>query len=54
MPTTLDLNPTFPVLIEAGSFADGAFVPSARARRFVYFRFDRGYPAWKRLVQGKG
>lgn len=54
VPTTLDLNPTFPVLIEAGSFADGAFVPSARARRFVYFRFDRGYPAWKRLVQGKG
>ncbi len=54
VPTTLDLAPEFPVLIEAGRLENGAFVPSARARRFVSFRFDRGYPAWKRLVQGKG
>ena len=53
VPTTIDLVPSFPALIEAGSLQNGAFVPSARARRMVEFRFDRRYPAWKRLVQGR-
>lgn len=54
VPTTIDRIPEFPVLIEAGSFdhSQGRFVPSHRARRLLTFRFDRGYPAWTRLVQG--
>jgi len=56
IPTTIDLVPEFPVLIEAGTLRmpDKTFVPSHRARRLLTFRFDRGYPAWVRLVQGKG
>ena len=54
VPTTIDRVPEFPVLIEAGSLdhASGSFLPSHRARRLLTFRFDRGYPAWTRLVQG--
>lgn len=54
VPTTIDLVPEFPVLLEAGSLdrSQGRFLPSHRARRLLTFRFDRGYPAWTRLVQG--
>jgi len=55
IPITIDLVPEFPVLIEAGSMRDhGQFVPSHRARHLLTFRFDRGYPAWVRLVQRTG
>jgi len=42
----MDLDPSFPVLIEGGTFdpATGAFTPTHRARRMVTFRFDRGLP----------
>ncbi|MCA8966699.1 MAG: hypothetical protein KDC48_17595, partial [Planctomycetes bacterium] len=53
VPTTLDRDTDFPVLIEAGSMQNGQFVPTARARRLLRFRFDRGYAAWVRAVQGK-
>ncbi|MCK5943204.1 MAG: hypothetical protein KAI24_14585 [Planctomycetes bacterium] len=55
VPTTLDLDPTFPVLIEAGRFtqAPAAFTPTHRARRLLRLRFDRGYPAWVRRAQGQ-
>ena len=44
--TIMDLDPSFPVLIEGGTFdpATGAFTPTHRARRMVTFRFDRGLP----------
>lgn len=55
VPTTIDLSPEFPVLIEAGMFdmASRTFTPSHRARRLVRFRFDRRYPEWVRTVQGR-
>jgi hypothetical protein len=55
VPTTIDLDPSFPVLIEAGSFqpAKGTFTPTHRARRLVRFRFDRDYPDWVRRAQGQ-
>ena len=54
VPTTIDLEPTFPTLIEAGSFdlERGRFEPTHRARRLVRLRFDRGYPGWVRRCQG--
>lgn len=54
VPTAIDLSTEFPVLIEAGAMDGARFVPSHRARRLLRFRFDRGYAAWTRLVQGKG
>ena len=55
VPTTIDLDPSFPTLIEAGTFdpAGAAFTPTHRAERLVRLRFDRGYPAWVRRVQGR-
>jgi hypothetical protein len=53
VPTTIDLDPAFPVLVEAGAMQGSEFVPSHRARRLVTFRFDRGYPAWVRTMQGR-
>ena len=53
VPTTIDRDTEFPALLESGSWQDGRFVPTARARRLLRFRFDRGYAAWARLVQGK-
>ena len=55
VPTTIDLDPSFPTLIEAGTFdpAAAAFTPTHRAERLVRLRFDRGYPAWVRRVQGR-
>jgi len=55
VPATIDLDPTFPVLVEAGSFdaATARFVPTHRARRLIGFRVDRGYAAWVRAVQGR-
>jgi len=56
VPTILDLEPVFPVLVEAGRLdpSRGEFEPSHRARRLLRFRFDRGYPGWVRAVQGRG
>jgi hypothetical protein len=54
VPTTIDLVPEFPVLVEAGSWQGVQFTASHRAPRLVTFRFDRGYPAWLRRVLGKG
>ena len=53
VPTTIDLVPEFHVLLEAGSLDGPAFIPTHRARRLLKFRFDRSYPAWVRLVQGR-
>jgi len=56
IPTTIDLEPSFPALVEAGTIdlQDRSFTPTHRARRLVTFRFDRGYPAWVRRAEGKG
>ncbi len=54
VPTSLDLVPEFPVLIEAGAVQGTEFVPTHRARRLLTFRFDREYPNWVRRVQGRG
>lgn len=55
VPTTIDLLPEFPTLIEAGMFdiTTQSFTPSHRARRLVRFRFDRRYPEWVRTAQGR-
>ena len=55
IPTTLDLVPEFPMLLEAGSvdLKTGGFTATHRARRLLTFRFDRGYPAWKRVAHGE-
>lgn len=55
VPTTIDIDPEFPVLIEAGNFemTTTSFTPTHRANRLLRFRFDRDYPAWVRKVQGK-
>lgn len=57
LPSTIDLVPEFPTLVEAGAMtgsdlATAAFVPSHRARRLVTLRLDRGYPGWVRRAQG--
>lgn len=56
LPTTMDLDPTFPVLLEAGTvdFATLRFTPTHRCQRLLTFRFDRGYEAWRRRVQAPG
>lgn len=54
IPTTLDLVPEFPLLLEAGGLdAERQFVPTHRARRLLTMRFDRDYPRWMRRVQGR-
>lgn len=55
VPTAIDREPTFPALIEAGSLdpATQRFTPTHRARRLLWLRFDRHYPSWVRLVQGR-
>jgi len=55
VPTTIDLVPEFPTLIEAGTFdmEQMVFTPTHRAQRMIVFRFDRRYPDWVRKVQGK-
>lgn len=52
VPTTIDLLPELPVLLEAGEWRNGAFAPTHRARRLLRWRFDRGYPAWVRRPHG--
>lgn len=52
VPTTHDLVPEFPVLLEAGNLDGASFAPTHRAQRLLTFRFDRGYPAWKRRALG--
>lgn len=47
--TIMDLDPSFPVLIEGGTFANTVFTPTHRARRMLNFRFDRGLP---RVMRG--
>jgi hypothetical protein len=57
VPTTIDREPVFPVLLEAGDYrlVDGSvhFTPTHRSYRPLQFRFDRDYPRWRRTVQGK-
>ncbi len=55
VPTTIDRDPEFPVLLEAGSLdrTRGTFTTTHRARRLLTFRFDRGYAGWVRAVQGR-
>jgi hypothetical protein len=52
VPTTIDIVPEFPVLVEAGSWQGVWFTATHRARQLLTFRFDREYPAWVRHVQG--
>lgn len=56
LPATMDFDPAFPVMLEAGTFdfATLQFTPTHRARRLLTFRFDRGYESWRRRVQGNG
>lgn len=54
VPTIIDLEPEFPALLEQGTREGVIFHPTHRARRLLKFRFDRSYPAWVRLVQGRG
>ena len=55
VPTTIDLEPTFPTLIEAGAFdlEKRAFSATHRARRLMRLRFDRSYPDWVRRCMGR-
>ncbi len=48
IPTTHDLVPEFPALVEVGSMQGDTFVPSHRAHRLLTLRFDRDYQAWVR------
>lgn len=52
VPTIVDLEPNFPLLVEAGSVVDSQFVPSHRARQLPLLRFDRGYPGVVRRMLG--
>ncbi|MCU0863132.1 MAG: hypothetical protein MUC36_05020 [Planctomycetes bacterium] len=56
VPTTIDREPVFPVLLEAGTYqlaaGSAVFTPTHRCRRLLRFRFDRDYPQWRRAVQG--
>ena len=54
VPTTIDLEPVFPTLIEAGEFdlEERRFRATHRAQRLLKLRFDRGYPAWVRRCKG--
>lgn len=55
VPTTMDLTPSFPVLLEAGSVdGNGTFRATHRARRLFELRCDRSYPGWVRRAQGRG
>lgn len=55
VPTTIDLDPSFPVLVEAGRVdpTTGRFTPTHRARRLLEFHFDHGYAGWTRALQGR-
>ena len=54
VPTTIDLDPTFPTLIEAGDFdAQNTFRPTHRARRMIRLNFDRSFPEWRRRCMGQ-
>ncbi|MBX3461690.1 MAG: hypothetical protein KF830_00830 [Planctomycetes bacterium] len=52
VPTTHDLVPEFPVLVEAGRIDANGFTATHRARRLLTFRFDRGYARWVRRALG--
>jgi hypothetical protein len=54
VPTTIDLEPVFPTLIEAGEFdlEERRFRATHRAQRLLKLRFDRGYPGWVRRCKG--
>ncbi len=55
VPTVVDLEPEFPVLLEAGSANRETlrFTPTHRARRLLTLRMDRGYAAWRDRAQGR-
>ncbi|MBL9079896.1 MAG: hypothetical protein JNL08_20550 [Planctomycetes bacterium] len=52
VPTTIDLSPAFPVLLETGAITGDRFVATRRTRRPVTFAFDRDYPRWVRQTLG--
>lgn len=58
VPTTLDLEPTFPVMIEGGHIDVIGGVPrfeaDVRAEQMLHWAFDRRFPAFLRGVQGRG
>ena len=55
VPATIDLDPTFPALLEAGELdlQRLRFTPTHVASRLLRLRYDRGYAGWVRLVQGR-
>jgi hypothetical protein len=53
VPTVIDLEPSFPVLVEAGEVRDGRFEVTHRARRMPLLRFDRAYPRRVRQMNGE-
>ncbi len=54
VPTTMDLEPSFPCLFEAGTVdGNGVFKTTHRARRMFVLRFDRGFAGWVRKAQGR-
>ena len=53
VPTAIDRTTVFPTMLEAGRFDGQRFEPTHRARRLLKLRYDRGYPGWVRLVQGR-
>jgi len=56
VPTVADLDPAFPVLVEAGSLdlstAVPTFATSARTRDLLRFRFDNRFPEFLRGTRG--
>ena len=53
VPSTIDLNPVFPVLVEAGYGSGHEFVATHRARELLGFRFDHDFPKMLRKVLGQ-
>jgi hypothetical protein len=52
VPTIVDIEPSFPFLVEAGTVQDGNFVATHRARQLPQLRMDRGYPGVVRRMLG--
>ena len=52
VPSTIDLDTTFPLLVEAGQGSGHEFVPTHRARELLEFRIDRDFPKMLRAVLG--
>ena len=52
VPSVLDLDPSFPVLFEAGRIEGTRFVATHRARSMPVLRLDPGYPGFVRRALG--